>query len=399
MIREFFRKLQLVLMLALGTYPVFALACIIFMPPMLGYVWRFSAIFAVAGCLLLLLPKALRYGVWILGCLAFLLPVYRYVNADARSTMLLFGICHCGLLLWQLQIRLWDQGQELSGGWMALWLLALIVGYAVSFLTPLFAPAAPIVRVGLFVYVFLGMCSLNRSSLYLASGGKNCITARMRRNNLLLVLGMFGLAGLTALFSPQTRIWEMILAFLKGLRSKMAVAVEETAAITETVATTIVTETTAAAGSGGADLSGSVESVAIREKPYSILIWFYILVVVIGIFFVLVVLIAKRVNKPDKDKKRTDLTVEDEITSIRKGDREGERIKREKKEEVPGWLSPAKRIRRRYRALADKNPQWGKSSTARENLREDAARIYEKTRYSSHTVTKQDAEDFKNKTK
>lgn len=399
MIREFFRKIQLFLMLALGTYPVFALICVFYAPQMLDYVWRFSATFAAAGCLLLLLPKVLRYVVWVLGCCAFIVPVYMYVNADVQSTMLFFGFCHCGLLLWNLQIRTWDQGQELSGGWMSLWLLILVLGYIVSYLEPLFAPAAMIVRVGLFVYVFLGMCSLNRSSLYLASGGKNCITARMRRNNLLLVLGMFGLAGLTALLNPKTRILEAILAFIKRLRGKMAVAVEETTSVAETIATTVATETTAAAEGSATGLAGDMGAMVIREKPPGVLVWFYILVVVIGIFFVLVVLFAKRVNKSEKDKKRIKLGVEDEITSIRKGDRESSRIKQEKKEQVPGWLSPTKRIRRRYKALADKNPQWGKSSTARENLREEAAQIYEKTRYSSHAVTKQDAEDFKNKTK
>ena len=400
MIREFFRKLQLFLLLALGTYPVFALICVFFAPQMVGYIWPFSAAFVAAGCLLLLLPKKARFVAFFLGCIAFLLPAC-FAVPDARAIMLFCGLCHCGLLLWHLQIRSWGGGQEISGGWMALWLGALITGYVLSYQVQLLAPAAPILRVGLFVYVFLGLCSLNRSSLYLASGGKNCITDRMRRTNLLLVVGMFVLAVVAALFSSASGIFAAIYAFIQSLRGRGEMNLEETTEFIETVMTTVATEATAAVGSGGGAV-GTTE--ALEELPPVInppnwIIAFYVLCVAAGALFVLVAIFAKWVNKPDKKKKAVRPDIADEITSIRKSDKEGQHIKKEKAEQIPGWLSPAKRIRRRYKALLDKNPHWRKSSTARENLREDAAQIYEKTRYSSHTITKQDAEDFKNKTK
>lgn len=400
MIREFFRKLQLFILLALGTYPVFTLICVFFAPGMVGSVWPFSAAFVAVGCLLLLLPKKARFVVFSVGCIAFLLPAF-LAAPDARAILLFCGICHCGLLLWHLQIRSWGSGQELGGGWMALWLGALIVGYVLSYQIQLLAPAAPILRVGLFVYVFLGMCSMNRSSLYVASGGKNCITDRMRRTNLLLVAGMFALAAVASLFSTETRIWATIFAFIQSLRGKGVMHPEETTEFLETVATTLATETTAGVGGGGgaAGTTEALEELPPITNPPDWLIAFYIACVVAGGLFVLVVILAKWVNKPDKKKKAVSPDIADEITSIRKSDREGQRLKKEKAEQIPGWLSPAKRIRRRYKALLDKNSHWRKSSTARENLREDAAQIYEKTRYSSHTITKQDAEDFKNKTK
>ena len=45
-----------------------------------------------------------------------------------------------------------------------------------------------------------------------------------------------------------------------------------------------------------------------------------------------------------------------------------------------------------------KHPYWGDQSTARENLPKDAAQIYEKARYSEHTLSQQDAEQFAQKT-
>lgn len=91
---------------------------------------------------------------------------------------------------------------------------------------------------------------------------------------------------------------------------------------------------------------------------------------------------------------------EDEVTDTRQEDREQNRESRAREtQSVPLGLTPTQRIRRRYRSLQTRNPKWGQSSTARENLPEDAAALYEKARYSSHTVTEKDAENFKNKTK
>ena len=395
MIREIFRKAQLFLMLALGTYPVFALICAFFAPGVLGSLWLFGLIFIAAGFLLLLLPKKLKYVVWALACAAFFLLASQL---EGGTIWYIFAACYCGLLFWYLQIRDWGSGQEIPGGWMALWLGALILACVLSYNVQQLAPAALILRAGLFIYVFLGMCSINRSTLYMASGGKNCITARMRRNNLLLVLGMFGIALVASLFSTQAKLLIALLAFLQSLRGWGSTEPTETEEVIETIATT-VTETleTVAGGVGGAT-EGVEELPPIPQTP-NWLIGFYIFAAAIGAFFVVVVIVAKRVNKTKKDKTSIHTGVEDEITSILKEERDSEKLKRQKKEEPSGWLSPTMRIRRRYKALADKNPQWGKSSTARENLREEAAKIYEKTRYSSHAVTKQDAEDFKNKTK
>ena len=47
-----------------------------------------------------------------------------------------------------------------------------------------------------------------------------------------------------------------------------------------------------------------------------------------------------------------------------------------------------------YARLLRKKPQWTSSSTARENLPENAAALYERARYSEHPISSEDADSF-----
>ena len=62
-------------------------------------------------------------------------------------------------------------------------------------------------------------------------------------------------------------------------------------------------------------------------------------------------------------------------------------------------LPPAERIRYRYRRLKARHPEWESGSTARENLSDKAAPLYEKARYSTHPITEEDADTFKANTR
>jgi len=94
---------------------------------------------------------------------------------------------------------------------------------------------------------------------------------------------------------------------------------------------------------------------------------------------------------------------EDEITDTRDSviADEEEIIKPKRRRRILSdrGLSNTEKIRHRYRQLQKKNPQWRKSSTARENLPEASAGIYERARYSPHPITAEDAEQFKTETK
>jgi hypothetical protein len=60
----------------------------------------------------------------------------------------------------------------------------------------------------------------------------------------------------------------------------------------------------------------------------------------------------------------------------------------------PRNLEPVEKIRFRYRKLLLKHPEWDPGATARETLAEDAARLYERARYSGRPVTEAEAEGF-----
>ena len=62
---------------------------------------------------------------------------------------------------------------------------------------------------------------------------------------------------------------------------------------------------------------------------------------------------------------------------------------------VTGKLSPGERIRDHYRRMQNKHPEWTQQSTARENLNEEAAKLYEQARYSDHPITEADADRFR----
>jgi hypothetical protein len=89
---------------------------------------------------------------------------------------------------------------------------------------------------------------------------------------------------------------------------------------------------------------------------------------------------------------------EDEITDTRdygeqtraRSSRRSRRASVAESKDMPA----GERIRRRYLRLLYKHPEWGRGSTARENLPLAAAPLYEQARYSNHPLTDGDAERF-----
>jgi len=61
--------------------------------------------------------------------------------------------------------------------------------------------------------------------------------------------------------------------------------------------------------------------------------------------------------------------------------------------------TPAGEIRRSYARLMRSHSEWKTGSTARENLPDAAASLYEHARYSDHPVTQQDADRFSKETR
>jgi hypothetical protein len=89
----------------------------------------------------------------------------------------------------------------------------------------------------------------------------------------------------------------------------------------------------------------------------------------------------------------------DEISDTRDDATVAVRKKRRDPILPPRNMTPNQKIRYRYKRLLIKHPEWKQYYTARENLPEEAAKLYERARYSTHPITGEEAEQFQSKTK
>lgn len=409
-IREFLRKSQFPVLLALGTYPLAACVAAFVAPQLLGVVWLFPLIYAALGILTLLLPAKPRLALGVSGALLLLLPCGLYLQGMVRNVALVIAAMYSALLFWSLQLPAWEPRRELGAGWIGSCFAIDLVGYFIASFEDRLAPAALGIKLTLFAFVFLAMLSLNRGSLNLASGESRGFTASMRRKNLLLTAGMFGVALLIALipslFNLVVAIFDWIARLIAWLRDMLASLMPAET----TVETT--TEVTAAATSGEAWMDVVLEDKNFfrNNETTSAMMTAIVLVVLIpAVVFALyrigkllvkgvrrlVELIDRAANAQAEDfvDEITD-TREDTARNVRKDEKQSHRFA-----PALGKMTPAERIRYRYRRLLGKHPEWKAHNTARENLDEEAAKLYERARYSDHPITESDADQFQNETK
>ena len=406
MIKEFFRKAQFLVLMALGTYPICACVLVFVAPELLPYLWLLPLCYGVLGMLSFALPGKLRLPLGILGAVLFLVPCVLWLEGNARNMMLTFSFGYGALLLWSVRIPGWEPDQEIPAGWLGGGLAILLFGCLLSFYEPRLDSVAAGIRVSLFVFVFLAMLSLNRSSLILAAGGRRGFSTAMRHKNVLLTVGMFAIAVAVALIPSVFQLIQQLVhwigqAFL-WLQQQLP---EETIAETTTIATTVESST----GEGMEVLFEGLETHRTSQATYFMMAVIALAFIVpVGCYslyklFTAIYALIKRVVA-DIAVNATTQTEEfqDEITDTR-DDAESEHYRGDREKKVPGpnlgKMTPADQIRYRYRRLSAKHPEWKEHRTARENLPEAAAQLYERARYSDHPITEQDAENFKNKTK
>ena len=62
-------------------------------------------------------------------------------------------------------------------------------------------------------------------------------------------------------------------------------------------------------------------------------------------------------------------------------------------------MTPAQRVRYRYRRMRMKHTDWREATTARETLPSEAAQLYERVRYGGEMLTEEEAESFRKETR
>lgn len=409
-IREFFRKSQFPVLLALGTYPLAACVAAFVAPELLELAWLFPLAYAVMGILTLLLPAKPRLVLGVFGALLLMLPCGLYLQGMVRNVALVIAAMYGALLFWSLQLPAWEPRRELGAGWIGCCFAIDLVGYFLACFEDRVAPVALEIKLTLFAFVLFAMLSMNRGSLNLASGESRGFTAVMRRKNLLLTAGMFGIALLIALipslFNLVVAIFNWIVRLIAWLRDMLASLVPAE----NTVETT--TEATSVATSAEAWMDAVLEEKDFfrNNETTSIMMTAIVLAVLIpaAVFALyrigkllvkgvrrLVELIDRAANAQAED-------FVDEITDTREDT--ARHVSKDRKRprlsvSALGKMTPAERIRYRYRRLLGKHPEWKDHNTARETLTEEAAKLYELARYSDHPITDSDADQFQNETK
>lgn len=396
--REYLRKFQFPLLIALGTWPISALGMGFIDAGLLSFSWAFPLAYLILAWAAILVPGKWRLLFGVAGA-AVLVGIGMMFG---QWKVLIISLVYSGMLLWSLQIGGWPRQQEVPPFWIyvgaavqAAAQVALI--YAENAENLDLSGAAPGILFSFLGFVLLVMLSLNRGTLEGAAMGRHRASGSMRWKNLLLILCLF-LAALLAALSPLvgTSV-SAVLAVVRGLMQRFSRLFGGEAQTSEFEA-----------GEEQASMNGG------EASQIALLLWDIASVIaqaaVIALFvyaaYRLLRRLVRHLGRLLENVNRYAANVaedyEDEITDTRE-DRDLEtgasrRRKRNPFGSIAG-LTPGQRIRREYLRLRQAHRRWGDASTARENLPEDMAELYERARYSDEPITDQEAAYFREESK
>ena len=406
---DFRRKCQHPLLLALAIFPVMLLLAINAAPECLAAMGGYLGAWVLLawGCILIPGKKRLMAGLvsgaLLAGLAAVMLPLRE------KPVLLLLPLVYIPLLLAVLPMGGWERSRELPlamhvAGVLTHVLLQLIISAAEMVGNAAYLPAKTPLLLSFLAYAVLVLLALNRSSLDSAAQSRRRVPLIMRRQNLVLTLALLGIgvliAAIPAIGSVLGMAWDWL---MRGV-----------AFVAALIAALMPQRSSGGGGGGGAPeadmgLGEAYEPSQLALLMEKIIGWAALIVMVIGLFFLLRAA-GKKLYQLLKTLWRhlgrygaaAGEDYEDEITDTRDEsdvEREGllGRLRRMVPAEEKG-LTPAQQVRSRYRRLKQRR-KWHDASTARENLPEDASRLYEQARYSGQPLTQADAERFQEGTK
>ena len=388
-IADYFRKLRYVMMIALVVYFLNLCIATVMVPVMLPWLWRFVGSYMLFAAFGVMFSGRLRILPGFLGIAALVTPVVLYTSGQLQFFSAIHSAGYSIVLLLTLGIGSWRYADEASDK-------VLVTGFVLlsfcCFLATFYEPLMPLLgeaKVCTLVYGFFAVMTMNRKGWLLATGSRPGYSRIMRWKNRILACLMFAVALIPACFlTPMTlfrALWDLIGRKVKELAEKWG---GETPGMVEE----IVAENPLAGGMKG--------------NPNVGIMLFVIAMSLLGIGFIAILLSSFikagriRIGKINEDEDFSDEITRTWGKRLRKSKEMPE--PQENKERLPmfpGRMTPVRKIRYRYRQLSRKHPEWTVQSTARENLQERAAGLYELARYSTHPVQEADAESFKKETK
>ena len=403
---DFGRKWQMPWLIAFGTLPVGLIYC----ANMGGRWWDAMALTVMFGLLATLcLPVRGRMRLTVgvvcaaamLGMGALLPQENGWISATPISAM------YAVLILLNLPVSGWERGRELppavGGVCLAVHVIAQIL-VNVDNRRIYSEEIRTLLTLSFVFFLTLAMLWMNRSSLDCAANGRETVPVSMRRKNMLLTFGAVAAAllisAIPALARAVRRLWDglkaCIGAVLRWLANLMAAE-----------------ETVAGMDAGGTDGFMAAERAEagwlaiLLQRAFMVLA---IIVAAVALAYALRVILRKLkvlmtllIRQMSRYLAASTEDYEDEVTDPREDGERSRILERRRRTSVPRMnerrMSPVERVRNRYRMLQARHAEWSYSSTARENLADETASIYERARYSSHDVTGEDAERFAERTR
>ncbi len=404
--RERFRKFQMIATLALGSAPISVLFLRFLWPGLLPWAWIYPVAYGFF-CLL---------GGWVSAKVRLLYGILVSVASVALTILLadqftwypalIVTAVYVALFLGSLTIFGWPSDWELPE---VLRLICVAVHLAAQLAIsmdraeaqPLLTAHAPGLHGAFVVLLLLLPFSMNRGSINSASTKTRQVPEGMRRKNTVMTFVLVASACLLS-FIPHIYNWikDLLLWLGRMLLSLLRTKPSEQ----QPPAVIPNTETMEQMGP-------VVENEISPLTPIMNAIFFILgVLLVTGILVLLIVKLTQKLRTMvrnvwsmlERYAAAVSEDYEDEIKDTRM-ESEGERIIKKrrvsvwKKEQAPAH--PGENIRFRYRQLLRKHPQWTANTTARENMPEELAELYEQARYSSHPVTESQAVRFSEESK
>lgn len=404
--RDWIHKLQLAGSLALGSVPVAAVLFAYAAPGVLDWAWVYPAAYLLLTMIGIRIPGRWRLFYGILG---ILLPVGAGLSLAGAYWLPVLGanLFYGLLLLWSLTMSRWPLNWELPAlpriGGFVLHLAGQLVLFSDGLKPePMLGAWKPWLRACFLGYILLTVLSMNRDSMNSASDEKRSVSQGMRRKNTVMTLGLFGLAMLAS-FIPYIYDW------IKRLVLWVVMLVLRLLALLTPEQQTGGNQTSGAEPEGFAPMEESEPSLLARILEIVAMVLAAIAVLALlfllarWLFQKLKLLLRKLWRLMERYAAAVSEDYQEEITDTRKDSEErriaGSRGLGLRKTGRKGPMNPGEDIRYRYQRLLRRHRDWTPDTTARENIPEEMATLYEQARYSHHTPTEADAEQFRSGTK
>ncbi len=399
--RERFRKFQLIASLALGSAPVAVLLFAFLWSELISWAWVYPVAYGVFCVLGACVPAKARLLYGILVSVASVTLSVLFADQFAWYPILIVDALYLALFLWSLTIFSWPSNWELSE---ILRLICVAIHLAAQFAIsmdraksqPLLTAQAPGLHAAFVALLFLLPFAMNRGSINNASTKTRQVPEGMRRKNTVMTFVLVAFACVLS-FVPYIYNWiKNLIVWLGGMLLSLLWAKPSEQQTPSIVPNTETME----------QMGPAVENEISPLTPIMNAIFFILgVLVVTGFLVLLIVKLTRKLRKImrnvwsmlERYVSAVSEDYEDEIKDTRM-ESEGERIIKKrrspvwKKEQAP--TNPGENIRFHYRKLLRRHPQWTANTTARENMPEELAELYEQARYSSHPVTESDSARF-----